>query len=245
MSIVACCVIFQIMAPTTDSQMRPLDQVRRTRLGRAALFLGGVGVAGIALLAGSVGYVRLTAAGHLYSEAEVPPRPVALVLGAMVFPDGTPSPFLAARLDLAHRLYLARKVRVVVVSGDNGAKEYNEPEAMRNYLIDAGVPAEAVVADYAGFDTYDSAARALRIFGVDQLMVVTQSYHLPRAVATCRALGIDAIGVGDDSVRRAVAWRRGAIRDQLACVKTVFDLISGRDPVLGEPETSVSEALGG
>ena len=196
------------------------------------------------LLAGSIGYVRLTAAGHLYSADEVPAAPVALVLGAKVFPDGTPSPFLAARLDLAHRLYAAGKVRVVVVSGDNMAKEYNEPDAMRSYLINAGMPAEAVVADYAGFDTYDSCARALRIFGVEQLIVVTQSYHLPRAVATCRALGVDATGVGDDTARQHPrSWRRGAIRDQLACAKTVIDLITGRDPVLGKPETSVAEAL--
>jgi vancomycin permeability regulator SanA len=197
------------------------------------------------LVAGSVGYVRLAAAGHLYSEDAVPAAPVALVLGAMVFPDGTPSPFLAARLDLAHRLYAAGKVRVVVVSGDNMAEEYNEPEAMRTYLINAGMPAEAVIADYAGFDTYDSCVRALRIFGVKKLIVVTQSYHLPRAVASCRALGIEATGVGDDSVRHGVAWKRGAIRDQLACAKTVIDLITGRDPVLGPPETSVTEALAG
>ncbi len=215
--------------------------VRQARRVRGAAFL--IGAAGVSLLAGSVGYVRLTAAGHLYSEAEVPAAPVALVLGAMVFPDGTPSPFLAARLDLAYRLYAAGKVRVVVVSGDKGAKEYNEPAAMRTYLINAGMPAGDVVADYAGFDTYDSAARALRIFGVEQLIVVTQSYHLPRAVATCRALGIEATGVGDDSVRHGPAWRRGLIRDQVACVKTVIDLITRRDPELGAQQAAVTEAL--
>jgi vancomycin permeability regulator SanA len=217
--------------------------VRRAGLVRGALFLTGVGLGGALLVAGSVGYVRLAAAGQLYSEDAVPAAPVALVLGALVFPDGTPSPFLAARLDLAHRLYAAGKVRVIVVSGDNMAEEYNEPEAMRTYLINAGVPAEAVIADYAGFDTYDSCVRALRIFGVTKLIVVTQSYHLPRAVASCRALGIEATGVGDDSVRHGVAWKRGAIRDQLACAKTVIDLVTGRDPVLGRPETSVAEAL--
>jgi vancomycin permeability regulator SanA len=222
-----------MMTPTADNSRRV----------RGALFGAGVGLAGVMLLGGSIGYVRITAAGHLYSESDVPPAPVALVLGARVFPDGTPSPFLAARLDVAHRLYLDGKVRVVVVSGDNMAKEYNEPDAMRAYLINAGMPAEAVIADYAGFDTYDSCARASRIFGIKQLIVVTQSYHLPRAVATCRALGVDATGVGDDSVRHGVAWRRGLIRDQLACVKTVIDLITRRDPVLGKPETSVMEAL--
>jgi vancomycin permeability regulator SanA len=211
---------------------------------RGTLFLAGVGMAGVMLLAGSIGYVRLTAAGHLYSEDEVPAAPVALVLGARVFPDGTPSPFLAARLDLAYRLYSAGKVRVVLVSGNNMAEEHNEPDAMRTYLINAGLPADAVVADYAGFDTYDSCARALRIFGVEQLIVVTQSYHLPRAVATCRALGVDATGVGDKRVRRfSRSWVQGVIRDQVACLKTVVDLVTQRDPVLGQRETSVTEAL--
>ena len=123
---------------------------------------------------------------------------------------------------------------MILVSGDNMAPEYNEPDAMRGYLIDAGVPAEHVVADYAGFDTYDSCARAKRIFNVSELVMVTQSYHLPRAVATCRALGLAATGVGDESARQYTEpWRRGAIRDQLACVKTVIDLVTGRDPVLG------------
>ena len=210
---------------------------------RTGLFLVGFGLAGIGVLASSIGFVRMTSAAYLHTPESVPPAPVALVLGARVFPSGTPSPFLVARLDLAHRLYREGKVRVVLVSGDNMAPEYNEPDAMRGYLIDAGMPPEAVVADYAGFDTYDSCVRARRIFGVEQLVVVTQGYHLPRAVATCRALGLDATGVGDYTQQHTRSWRRGAIRDQLACVKTVIDLVSGRDPVLGARETSVDDAL--
>ena len=211
---------------------------------RAAWIAGGVGLAGIATLGGSVGFVRATAAGHLYREDDVPPAPVALVLGAKVYPDGTPSAFLAARLDVAKRLFETGKVRAILVSGDNMAPEYNEPDAMRAYLIKAGVPADKVIADYAGFDTYDSCARAKRIFNVSKLIMVTQSYHLPRAVATGRALGVAASGVGDDTVRHSNPWRRGAIREQIACVKTVLDLITRRDPVLGRRETSVAEALG-
>jgi vancomycin permeability regulator SanA len=240
------CCMFAILTVGTDSYPGSVTtrvQPRRAWRVRGLLFLAGLGLAGVALLAGSIGWVRATAAGHTYTEAAVPAAPVALVLGARVNPSGSPSPFLAARLDLAHRLYEAGKVRVVLVSGDNMAVEYNEPDAMRAYLIDAGMPPEAVVADYAGFDTYDSCARAQRIFGVDQLTVVTQGYHLPRAVATCRALGLDAAGVGDDSTRGTRAWTRGAVRDQVACVKTVIDLVSGRDPVLGRYETSVDDAL--
>jgi vancomycin permeability regulator SanA len=204
----------------------------------------GFGLSGIATLAGSVGFVRATASGHVYREADVPPAPVALVLGAKVYPNGTPSAFLAARLDLARRLFEAGKVKVILVSGDNMAPEYNEPDAMRAYLIKAGVPADKVIADYAGFDTYDSCFRAKQIFNVSKLIIVTQSYHLPRAVATGRALGVQAVGVGDDTVRHSVPWRRGVIREQIACVKTVIDLITRRDPVLGRRETSVDEALG-
>lgn len=211
---------------------------------RAAWIAAGVGLAGIATLGGSVGFVRATAAGHLYREDDVPAAPVALVLGAKVYPDGTPSAFLAARLDVAKRLFETGKVRAILVSGDNMAPEYNEPDAMRAYLIKAGVPANKVIADYAGFDTYDSCARAKRIFNVPKLIMVTQSYHLPRAVATGRALGVEASGVGDDTVRHSNPWRRGAVREQIACVKTVIDLITRRDPVLGRRETSVAEALG-
>ena len=213
---------------------------------RGAFVLVGLGLLAGAAVLGSAGWVRATAAGHTYSDSEldrVPASPVALVLGAQVYPSGTPSAFLAGRLDLAKRLYDSGLVEVVLVSGDNGAREYNEPDAMRTYLVDAGVPADKVVADYAGFDTYDSCSRAQRIFGVDRLTVVTQGYHLPRAVATCRALGLDVDGVGDESVRGTEAWRRGALRDQVACVKTVLDLVTRRDPVLGERETSVEQAL--
>ncbi len=223
----------------------PQPKARRGRwLLRSGLVVVGMGVAAAATLGASISWVRSSADGHLYSVDDVPPAPVGLVLGAQVYPDGTPSPFLAARLDLAKQLFDAGKVQVLLVSGDNMAPEYNEPDAMRDYLIDAGVPADKVVADYAGFDTYDSCARAKRIFGVSKLIMVTQAYHLPRAVATCRALGVDATGVGDDTSRQYVnAWRRGAIRDQVACVKTVVDLVTKREPVLGQREISVDEAL--
>ena len=225
----------------------PLPQPK-SRRGRWILRSGlvgiGIGVAAATTLGASIGWVRSSADGHLYSVDDVPPAPVALVLGAQVYPDGTPSPFLAARLDLAKQLLDAGKVQVLLVSGDNTAPEYNEPEAMRDYLIKAGASAEKVIADYAGFDTYDSCVRAKRIFGVSKLIMVSQTYHLPRAVATCRALGVDAAGVGDDTSRQyAAAWRLGAIRDQLACVKTVVDLLTHREPVLGQRETSVDEAL--
>lgn len=206
-------------------------------------------VVGAALVAAgtaaSVAWVRGRADGHLFAEAHVPDAPVALVLGTKVAADGEPAPFLAARLEIARRLFTAGRVRVILVSGDNMHAGYNEPEAMRRWLLDHGVPAARVVMDYAGFDTYDSCARARRIFGVDRATVVTQSFHLPRAVALCRHLGIDANGVGDDTARRfAQRWRISSAREYGACVKAAVDALSGRDPaLLGRHETGVDDAL--
>jgi vancomycin permeability regulator SanA len=116
---------------------------------------------------------------------------------------------------------------------------------MLRWLLDHGVPTEKVVLDHAGFDTYDSCARAKEVFGVTQAIVVTQSYHLARAVMLCRRLGIDANGVGDETVKQFTKpWRISSTREYGACVKAVYDVASGRDPVhLGKHETGVDEAL--
>lgn len=207
----------------------------------AALGAATVGAA----VAGSVVWVRGAANGHIYAEQAVPAAPVALVLGAKVDPGGEPSPFLAARLELARRLYVAGKVRVILVSGDHMNWDYDEPDAMRTWLLDHGVPDEKIVRDYAGFDTYDSCSRAKRIFGVHRAIVVTQTYHLPRAVTLCRRLGVEADGVGDETVKQfREPWRASSTREYGACVKAVVDVLSGRDPaLLGRHETGVEDAL--
>ena len=209
------------------------------RLVQLSWLLVGIGIVGLVTVVGSASFARLRAAGYIYAESDVPSAPVALVLGAQVNPDGTPSAFLAARLDLAKRLYDARLVEMIIVSGDHLAPEFDEPLAMRNYLIKTGLPAEKVIADPRGFDTYESCLRAKRIFNLSQLIIVTQSYHVVRAVATCRALGVDATGVGDNSARQhTIAWWRGAIRDQVACLKTVVDLATRPDPKSDELSTA-------
>jgi vancomycin permeability regulator SanA len=170
---------------------------------------------------------------------------VALVLGAEVYPGGVPSPFLAARLEIARQLLAAGKVSAILVSGDHGRWAYNEPGAMFEWLVARGVPAQRVVLDHAGFDTYDSCARARRIFGVRTAIVVTQSYHIERAVALCRHLGVEATGVGDDTVRiYRDPWLSSAGRERGAVVKALVDVLSGRGPVfLGRYETAVDDAL--
>ncbi|NLT30319.1 MAG: DUF218 domain-containing protein [Propionibacterium sp.] len=219
--------------------------VRRRRLRRGLVVGVALAVTGGALLAGLSLWTHRSAEGRVFDAASAPARPVALVLGAEIYPNGMPSPFLKGRLDLALELYRQGKVEVLLVSGDNGTHAYNEPRGMRNYLISHGVPPEHVVADFAGFDTYDSCVRAGRIFGVDELTIVSQTYHLPRAIATCRAVGVDAIGVGDESVREGHrrTWRHGIRREVLANLKAGWDIVTRREPTLGPPETGVQEGL--
>ena len=190
-------------------------------------------------------WMRARSEGHIYSAQDVPAAPVALVLGTQVYEGGEPSAFLVGRLEIAQRLYATGKVRALLVSGDHMNWDYDEPGTMRAWLVEHGVPANRVVLDHAGFDTYDSCARARRIFGVTRAIVVTQSYHLPRAVALCRHFGVDATGVGDETVKRfRLPWLISATREHGASVKAVLEVVTGRDPVhLGPYETGVDEAL--
>ena len=116
-----------------------------------------------------------------------------LVLGCGVWEE-TPSPLLSDRLDAAVKLYHAGAAPKVLVSGDHGRKDYNEVSVMRKYLIDRGVPSEDVFMDHAGFSTYETMYRASDVFGVRKALVVTQEYHLYRALYDASAFGIEAEG---------------------------------------------------
>jgi vancomycin permeability regulator SanA len=211
-------------------------------LGRIAVAVCVAGVLGFSPTL----YAWGSTVGRTYTTSTVPLRDVAVVFGAEVLPNKTPSDFLRARLDLAYDLWRTGKVKAILVSGDNGDVHYNEPDAMRAYLLGRGVPEVKVVADYAGFDTYDTCVRAIRIFGVTSATLVTQSYHMPRALATCRTVGLDAVGVGDDTVQTASpgVWRNGALREIPAAIKMAYDLLSRREPILGDRETAIDTALG-
>lgn len=214
---------------------------------RRTVVAGALAVAA-AVLSAATGalWVKGAAHGHLHGVHDATAAPVALVLGAQVYPGDVPSPFLAARLEIARQLLAAGRVKAILVSGDHGRWEYNEPGGMFRWLVERGVPAQRIALDHAGFDTYDSCARARRVFGVTRAIVVTQSYHIERAVALCRHLGVDATGVGDDTVRiYRRPWLSSAGRENGAVVKALVDVASGRDPVfLGRRETTVDEAVG-
>ncbi|MFW6597939.1 SanA/YdcF family protein [Propionibacteriaceae bacterium Y2011] len=210
--------------------MAPADrQGRSPRRGRLRRRLAGLLVVLALVLLPTLGptaYVQARALGHTYDATSVPPAGVALVLGASVEPSGEPSAFLAARLDIAVQLYEAGTVQRVLVSGDGRTSDYDEPAAMRSYLMERGVAEADITTDPAGLDTFDSCVRAQQEYGVTSLIVVTQSYHLPRAVAACRSIGLAADGVGDDSVRRfSEVWDNGVLREYPANIKLAIDLI--------------------
>jgi len=175
------------------------------------------------------------ASGLIYALESVPERPVAIVFGAGVWPDGTPSAILADRLETAIALYENGKVRKMLMTGDNSRVDYNEPERMRQYALARGVPDEDVVLDYAGRRTYDSCYRAKVIFGVDEAILVTQAYHLDRALFTADALGLDVVGVAAD--RRPYRFiARYWWRELLATPVAWWQVnVTQPEPILGEP----------
>ncbi|MGE5620000.1 MAG: vancomycin high temperature exclusion protein [Sphingomonadaceae bacterium] len=141
-------------------------------------------------------WVYLAGQQGIYDDpAQVPQMPVAIVFGAGLNPDGSPSWMLADRVDAAVALHKEGKVRRILMTGDNSSVGYNEVAAMKRRAVEQGVPQELVNLDYAGFRTYDSCYRAKSIFGIDQAVLVTQRYHLPRALFLARSFGIQAVGL--------------------------------------------------
>lgn len=173
-----------------------------------------------------VAHVAVATRPYRYEHlSQVPACRVAVVFGAGVR-NGTPSPMLADRIMAGVRLYQNGQVQKILMTGDNGQVNYDEVTVMKRYAVAHGVPAEDITLDYAGFRTYDSCYRARDIFGVtESAVLVTQRYHLPRAVYTCRHLGIDAVGLGlpDWEVYPRVMTKY-SIREVLATLKALSEL---------------------
>jgi vancomycin permeability regulator SanA len=196
-----------------------------------------------ALCVATQAYVAQTTASVRYtSVAAIPSRPVALVFGAYVMPDGTLSAMLADRVDAAVSLYRAGKVSHLLFSGDNSRPDYDEVSAMLGYALHHGVPRDAITLDYAGLDTYDSCYRAKAIFGVTRAILVTQQYHMPRAIYDCTGLGIDAVGLAtaDWGVYDAPMMITYTAREAVADVKSIWDLrVSHREATLMGPHVGL------
>lgn len=225
-------------APRWLAAMRP--RLPRTRRGRRRLLQALMIACAVALAPAT--WLYATADARVRTTADAPAQQVAVVFGAGLW-QGKPTPYLAHRLDAAAELYRSGKVRVVLVTGDNSRVGYDEPDAMRTYLTARGVPDGRIVSDYAGFDTWDSCVRAKRIFGVDRAVLVSQGFHIRRAIALCRTAGIDAYGVGVDAVHD-VTWYYGGAREVFAAGKAALDALFEPDPhFLGPREPGVAEAL--
>ncbi|MCL2848758.1 MAG: YdcF family protein [Micrococcales bacterium] len=217
---------------------RKLGQVRRRWwvLGAAVV---------VAVVAGPIVTVRVSGQRGIVTLDDVEPAPVAIVFGAGVRPDGTPSSYLVSRLQGARELYEAGKVSVILVSGDNGRTTYDEPTAMADWLVNHGVPRDRVVLDYAGFNTHDTCVRAVEVFAVTDAVLVTQGFHLPRAMYLCRGAGMHvqglAVAPGHDSW---VAAAPNGVREVPASWKAWWDHTTGRSPTFpGPKETSVTQIL--
>lgn len=169
---------------------------------------------------------RIVAAPHLRTEDSVPRERVAIVLGARVVGD-RPTAFLAGRLDLALRLFQRHTVDTILVSGNNDRHGYDEPDVMRAYLVARGVPGDRILVDESGFDTWATCVRARRVFGVERAILVTQAFHIARAVALCRANGVDGYGVGIDSASVGLGSTvYGYVREYFAAGKALWQVLT-------------------
>ncbi|MCT7948569.1 YdcF family protein [Ancylothrix sp. C2] len=199
-----------------------LKSVIDWRLGFGLL---GVGAASSLILL-NVYVMAITAKWRFTNIASVPVEEVAIIFGAGVWEDGTPSPMLAQRVQAGVDLYHQGKVKKLLMTGDNSSDDYNEVRAMQLYAEAQGVPAENIQLDYAGFSTYESCYRAGAVFGVKRAILITQRYHLPRAVYTCRSLGVEALGFGtpDWGIFRNDSMLRYSTREFLAVINALLEV---------------------
>jgi SanA protein len=182
--------------------------------------------------------ILLFAAPRTFTADNVPAAHVAIVFGAGLLRDGSAGPVLRDRVETAVQLYQQGKVEKMLMSGDNRFVEYNEPEAMRQYALDLGIPDEDIVLDYAGRRTYDTCYRADTIFQVDSAILVTQAFHLPRALFLCNSFGIESTGVeANNTYFRKISRLYWHTRELFATAQSVWDVqVSKPLPVLGNPE---------
>jgi SanA protein len=183
------------------------------------------------------------AAPKIYTLDDIPEKKVGIIFGAGITKDGRPTAVLRDRVMAGVNLYQAGKVQYLLMSGDNRFIDYNEPQAMKNYAIELGVPEEAIVMDFAGRRTYDTCYRAKFIFGVEDAILITQRFHLPRSLFLAESFGMDAVGFSSDlqTYRKSTKlfWN---IREMPAAFTAFWDVYVRLPlPVLGEYEPIFKE----
>jgi len=201
------------------------------------IVLGVLVVLGLAVLLGIDRYVRVSTQQRILTEEQASALTdvdCIVVLGCLVRSDGTPSHMLEDRLKQGVSLYKTGAAPKLLMSGDHGSVTYDEVDAMKRYAVDAGVASQDVFMDHAGFSTYETVYRAKAIFGADKIIIVTQRYHLYRALHVAQALGIEAYGVASDY--RTYTGQTGRdVREVLARAKDFFMGIFQPEPTyLGE-----------
>lgn len=199
---------------------------RRRLIGFAVLLV----LLPVAVVAAANAIVLLGGNGDRKNLRDVPHAQAALVLGAQVKADGQPSLMLADRIKTAEALYRAHKVDKLLLSGDHGQWRYDEVGTMRKAMLKDGIPPEDLFTDHAGFDTWDSAQRARKVFGVHSVIVVTQDFHMARALYAARHAGLDATGYSADRRTYGHVIARLKMRETLARVKAVADVVTGAKP---------------
>ncbi len=208
------------------------------RAARRRVALAGAASAAIAFGAITVANYRIArCAGQAFDSVQaVPARPVAVVLGCSKTTLDRPNRFYVNRLEACAELYRSGKVSAILVSGDHGRSDYNEPADMRDDLMALGVPEEAIHCDYAGFSTLDSVVRAHEVFGLSEFIVVSQRFQCERAIYIGNRHGLDVVGYCAADVKGPFAAKTYA-REYLARTKAWFDVnVWDREPkYLGPP----------
>ncbi len=219
------------------------------KIKKIALSLLTVIIAVVIILYALSYYINIRTEDEIYSSIdEVPEAYTVIVLGASVKSNGNLSTMLEDRVKSALQLYRAGKVERFLLSGDNGTKEYNEPKAMKEYLLERDIPEDHIYLDYAGFDTYDSMYRAKEVFGVEKAIIVTQGFHLPRAVFIAKNLGLDYKGyIGDKHIyeREETNQRRELLANVKAYLELIFHkeptYLGSKIPINGPPQSTYKE----
>jgi SanA protein len=208
---------------------------------RTVLWIVGGFLAAGTLLVGAANAIVLLGAGRAgHDPARAPHAEVALVLGAGVQPDGRPSAMLADRLDAAAALYRDCRVDRILVSGDHSRPDYDEVNAMRRELVHRGVPDRDVFTDHAGFDTWSSMVRARKVFEVRSAIVVTQGFHMARALWLGKRAGLEVHGLAADRSGYGLERRKSDLREVVARVKAVEDVVTGAKPRFLGPKVPIT-----
>ncbi|SKB86058.1 SanA protein [Salegentibacter holothuriorum] len=187
-------------------------------------------VISILIVFGLEAYIQKETSNLIYSEiTEVPKAKTGIILGASVYADGKLSPILKDRVETAYTLYELNKIENFLISGDHRTNDYDEVNAIKNYLLKKGVPSKAIILDHSGFDTYDSMFRAKAVFNIEDAIVITQKFHLPRSIYIAKNLdtsykGFEAAPVAytsSETIKR---------REQLANFKAIWELVTNQKP---------------